>query len=58
MSMKPGATVSPAASIRRVDGAVRRLPIVAIRPPRMPTSVMTAGVPSPLITEPSAITRS
>ena len=36
--MKPGATVSPAASIRRVAGAVRRSPIVAMRPPRMPTS--------------------
>ena len=31
---------------------------VAIRPPRIPTSARTAGVPSPFSTEPPAIRRS
>src|SRR6266511_4324573 len=58
MSMKPGATVSPDASIRRAAVAVRRSPMAAMRSPRMPTSARTAGVPSPLSTEPPAIRRS
>ena len=58
MSMKPGATVRPEASMRRVAGAPARFPIVAIRPSRMPTSAETAGVPSPSITDPPVMTRS
>src|SRR5262245_13806981 len=56
--MKPGATVSPDASIRRVAAAVRRSPMAAMRSPRIPTSACTAGVPSPFSTEPPAIRRS
>ena len=47
MSMKPGATTSPLASIMRFRGAWLRLPMAAIRPPRIPMSPEYQGDPVP-----------
>jgi len=58
MSMKPGATIFPCASIVCFAGAPARRPIAAIRPSRMATSAAYQGEPVPSITRPLAITRS
>ena len=47
MSMKPGATISPAASMTFVAGRPFRFPISVIFPPVMPTSAMRQGLPVP-----------
>ncbi len=52
MSMKPGATTWPAASITRVASPARRGPIAAIRSPSSATSAGRAGAPLPSMTEP------
>src|SRR5262252_2656531 len=52
MSMKPGATVWPAASITRAASPVRPEPTATIRSPSMATSAARAGVPLPSIREP------
>ena len=56
MSMKPGATTRPRASIRRPADIRASEPIAAIRPARMPTSAWNQGVPVPSITRPCSIT--
>ena len=43
MSMKPGVTTSPCASIVRLADAPVRFPIAAILPSRMPTSPVCQG---------------
>src|SRR6516162_2203245 len=58
MSMNPGATTSPRASIRRPADFCASEPIAAIRPARMPTSASNHGVPVPSITRPCSITMS
>ena len=52
MSMKPGATTLPAASIVCFRGGVRQRPIAAMRPSRMPTSPEYHGEPVPSTTWP------
>src|SRR6476661_6315570 len=58
MSMKPGATTRPWASIVRLADAPARRPIAAIRPSRMPTSAAYQGEPVPSITWPLTMTTS
>src|SRR5713101_18649 len=58
MSMKPGATTLPRASIVRARFASLRLPMAAIFPSRIPTSPEYHGEPVPSIMWPSVITRS
>src|SRR5438034_4792949 len=58
MSMKPGATTWPCASIVRVRVLAARLPISAIFPPRMPISPEYQGEPVPSIMRPLVITMS
>src|SRR5579864_1644545 len=58
MSMKPGATTSPAASRSRRAVACDRSPSDAILPSRTPTSTRTAGAPVPSITVPCLTIRS
>jgi hypothetical protein len=58
MSMKPGATMLPAASTFRAALAAERSPRAASRSPRMPTSARNQGAPVPSTTRPLAITRS
>src|SRR5437764_547082 len=43
MSMNPGATIRPSASMRRVAGASASRPIAAMRPLRMPESAADLG---------------
>ena len=57
MSMKPGQTKSPSASITRSAGSSTR-PTAAIRPPAMPTSARYQGLPAPSITRPPRISTS
>ena len=45
--MKPGATTSPAASIRVAAVAAVKSPIAAMRSPLMPTSARNHGAPVP-----------
>src|SRR5215510_1470304 len=52
MSMKPGATVWPAASITRAASPVRPWPTATIRSPSTATSAARAGAPLPSISEP------
>src|SRR5687767_8801238 len=56
--MKPGATISPPASIRSRPSAAANAPTAAIRPPEMATSARFAGAPEPSTTRPPAMTRS
>jgi hypothetical protein len=58
MSMKPGATTSLPASMRRVAFASFRSPMAAMRSPRMPTSARYQGAPVPSTIRPLAKTRS
>ena len=58
MSMNPGATTSPCASMRRVAGASASRPIAAIRPLRIPTSAAYQGEPVPSTTRPLTMTTS
>src|SRR6202035_5779282 len=58
MSMKPGATTLPPASMVRLRGAVVRLPMAAILPSRMPTSPEYHGEPVPSMMWPLVMTRS
>ena len=53
--MKPGATVSPVASMTRVAAASPRRPMSTIRPPRMPMSAASHGLPLPSRTRPFRI---
>ena len=52
MSMNPGATTSPVASIVRAASASPSLPIAAIRPASMAMSASYRGLPVPSITVP------
>src|SRR5262245_43710753 len=52
MSMKPGATAWPAASITRAGSPVRPWPTAPIRAPSTATSAARAGAPLPSIGEP------
>src|SRR5262247_1050184 len=52
MSMKPGATAWPAASITRAASPVRPEPTATIRSPSTATSAARAGAPLPSISEP------
>ena len=52
MSMKPGATTCPAASITRVASPASRGPMATIRSPSTATSAGRAGAPLPSISEP------
>src|SRR5690242_2916099 len=52
MSMKPGATTWPEASITRTASPARRGPIATIRLPSSATSAARAGAPLPSMTEP------
>src|SRR5436309_3052429 len=58
MSMKPGATTIPRASMLRHAGAPESRPIAAILPARIPTSAAYHGEPVPSITWPLWMTRS
>jgi hypothetical protein len=58
MSMNPGATTMPRASIVRFVGASARRPMAAIFPARIPTSAAYQGDPVPSMTWPLRITRS
>ena len=58
MSMKPGATTRPVASMRRLARAPERSPTAAIRSPITPTSARRQGAPVPSTTRPPAKTRS
>ena len=58
MSMKPGATTLPAASMVRLRGAAERLPMAAILPSRMPRSPEYQGEPVPSMMWPLVMTRS
>ena len=58
MSMKPGATTLPAASMVRLRGAAARLPMAATFPSRMPTSPEYQGEPVPSMMWPLVMTRS
>src|SRR6185295_9458437 len=51
--MKPGATTMPLASSTRAPSDDRSRPILAIRPPQMPTSARYRCVPVPSTTMPS-----
>src|SRR5262249_10948450 len=55
MSMKPGATARPSASITRIAVAARRGPIAAIRPSATARSPATPGLPLPSISMPLRI---
>src|SRR5262249_46605863 len=55
MSMKPGATARPSASITRVAPSVRRGPIAARRPSAIARSPATPGLPLPSIRRPLRI---
>src|SRR2546426_1311390 len=55
MSMKPGATTSPLASMVRAAWPVRAGPTAAIRSPSSATSAATAGAPLPSTTVPFLI---
>jgi hypothetical protein len=55
MSMNPGVTVRPAASIVRPAGSAERSPTVVMRSPVTPTSARRAGAPVPSMTSPPAI---
>ena len=54
MSMKPGATTSPVASMIFAALRLFRSPTAAIRPPRIPTSAMRQGLPVPSTNLPAA----
>src|SRR4026209_1024513 len=58
LSVDPGRAVKPRGTVPRGAGRVPRSPIAAIRPPRIPTSARTTGVPSPFRTDPPVITMS
>src|ERR1051325_520626 len=58
MSMNPGATTMPCASVVRFAAAGPRLPMAAILPPRMATSAAYQGEPVPSMTCPLRIIRS
>src|SRR5690349_24290522 len=58
MSMKPGATTRPCASMVRVAVAFARLPIFTIRSPLIATSAVYAARPEPSTTLPPLINRS
>ena len=58
MSMKPGATTSREASMRRAAGASFRSPTAAMRSPAMPTSARNQAAPVPSTTRPPARIRS
>src|SRR5216683_2412621 len=58
MSMKPGATTLPAASIVLLRGAAARLPMAATFPSRMPRSPEYQGDPVPSMMWPLVMTRS
>ena len=61
MSMKPGATTRPRASMNFAEGAPASSPrgaMRAIRSPRMATSPQNQGLPLPSTMRPLAITRS
>src|SRR5207249_9407281 len=58
MSMKPGATYVPDASIARSHFARPRRPTRAIFPPRIPTSATRHGEPVPSRTRPPRMTTS
>ena len=58
MSMKPGATTFPAASMVRLRGAAERLPMAAIFPSRIPMSPEYHGEPVPSMMWPWVMTRS
>src|ERR1700739_4757796 len=58
MSMNPGATTLPSASVVFVRGAALRLPIAAIFPSRIPTSPEYQGEPVPSMMWPLVMTRS
>ena len=57
-SMKPGATTSPAASMRVVAWASASRPIAVIRSAVMPTSPRNQGAPVPSTIRPLAMTTS
>ena len=58
MSMNPGATTMPRASIVRLAGASVSRPMAAIFPARIPISAAYHGDPVPSMTCPLRITRS
>ena len=58
MSMKPGATICPEASISRCASRSAQSPTAVMRPFLMATSARRAGVPFPSITCPPRINRS
>ena len=58
MSMKPGATTCPAASVTRAPSAARSRPTAAIRPSRTSTSARRSGAPVPSTTVPPRMSRS
>src|SRR6266853_5019112 len=58
MSIKPGATTLPWASMVRVRASPDRLPMAAIFPPRMPMSPEYQGEPDPSMMWPLVMTRS
>src|ERR1035438_8912961 len=58
MSMNPGATTLPAASMVRLRGAAVRLLMAAFLPSRMPTSPEYQGEPVPSMMWPWVMTRS
>src|SRR6185503_12650835 len=58
MSMKPGATMRPRASMVRVAVACARLPIFRMRSSLMPTSAVYAARPDPSTILPPRIRRS
>ena len=55
MSMNPGATTSPAASITRAASARSSLPTASILPCEMPTSAENRARPEPSTTVPPRI---
>src|SRR5207249_6240130 len=58
MSMNPGATTRPAASMRRLAGTPCRFPTAAMRSPTTHTSARDHGAPVPSTTRPPAKSRS
>ena len=58
MSMKPGATICPEASISRCASRSSQSPTAVMRPLLIATSARRAGVPFPSITCPPRINRS
>src|SRR4030095_7375191 len=52
MSMKPGVTISPLASMTRVASPLRPEPTAAMRSPSTATSAATPGAPLPSTTVP------